>query len=110
VTAGFDYSPIRQWKIGADVRYTSGQYLSGDESNQEPQLPSYTVVNLHSSYQVSQSLQVFAGIDNAFDKTYYTFGTFAQLDGLPPNFALSNPRTYSPSPPRTYFGGIRLSF
>jgi outer membrane receptor protein involved in Fe transport len=60
--------------------------------------------------EVSQSLQVFAGVDNAFDKTYYTFGTFAQLGGLPPNFNLSNPRTCSPSPTRTYFGGIRLSF
>jgi iron complex outermembrane recepter protein len=110
VTAGFDYSPTRQWKIGADVRYTGSAYLSGDESNQEPQLPSYTVVNFHGSCQVSKSLQVFAGIDNAFDKTYYTFGAFAQLNGLPPNFNLSNPRTYSPSPPRTYFGGIRLSF
>jgi hypothetical protein len=51
------------------------------------------------------------GIDYApFDQTCYTFGSFAGLAGLPPNFNLSDPRAYSPGPPRTYFGGIRLSF
>jgi iron complex outermembrane receptor protein len=110
VTLGLDYSATRQWKIGGDLRYTSSQFLGGDESNQEPPLPSFTVVNFHSSYAFSNAVQLFAGVDNAFDKTYATFGTFTALGGLPPNFNLTNPRTYSPSPPRTYFAGIRLSF
>jgi outer membrane receptor protein involved in Fe transport len=67
-------------------------------------------VNFHTSYEVSKSLQVFGGLDNAFDKTYATFGSFTELDGLPPNIDLSNPRNYSPSPPRTYFAGLRLRF
>jgi iron complex outermembrane receptor protein len=110
LTLGVDYSPIKQWKIGGDLRYTSSQFLLGDESNQEAPLPGFTVVNFHSSYAFSNTLQLFAGVDNAFDKTYYTFATFTELDGLPPNFNLTNPRTYSPSPPRTYFAGVRLSF
>ncbi|MDB6088698.1 MAG: hypothetical protein JWN85_1482 [Gammaproteobacteria bacterium] len=110
LTVGVDYTPVRQWKIGADVRYSSSVYLSGDQSNQEPQLPSFTVVSFHSSYQVSTALQVFGGVNNAFDKTYSTFGSFTDFAGLPPNLNLSNPRSYSPSPPRTYFGGVRLSF
>lgn len=110
VTLGLDYSPLRQWKIGADLRYTSSQFLANDESNREPPLPGFTVVNFHSSYTLSNALQLFAGVDNAFDRTYYTYGTFSALAGLPPNLRLTNPRTYSPSPPRTYFAGIRLSF
>ena len=110
LTLGLDYSPIRKWKIGGDLRYTSSQFLSGDESNQEPPLPGFTVVNFHSSYAFTNALQLFAGVDNAFDKTYSTFATFTNPGGLPPNFNLTNPRTYSPSPPRTYFAGIRLSF
>ena len=78
--------------------------------NQEPPLPSFTVVNFHSSYAFTNAVQVFAGVDNAFDKAYSPFATFTALGGLPPNFNLTNPRTYSPSPPRTYFAGIRLSF
>ena len=115
VTFGLDYALIpQQWKIGGDLRYTSSQFLLGDESNREAPLPGFTVVNFHTSYSFTpgsgQGLQVFGGVDNAFNKTYYTFGTFAQLDGLPPNVNLTNPRTYSPSAPRTYFAGIRLRF
>jgi iron complex outermembrane receptor protein len=113
VTFGLDYALTPLWKIGGDLRYTSSQFLLGDESNQEAPLPSFTVVNFHTTYSFSpgaQGLQVFGGVDNAFDKTYYTFATFTQLDGLPPNFNLTNPRTYSPNPPRTYFAGIRLRF
>jgi iron complex outermembrane recepter protein len=110
VTLGLDYSPLRQWKLGGDLRYTSSQFLANDEANQEPPLPGFTVVNLHSSYTLSNALQLFAGVDNALDRTYYTYGTFSALAGLPPNFHLTNPRTYSRSPPRTYFAGIRVSF
>jgi iron complex outermembrane recepter protein len=110
VTLGLDYSPIRDWKIGGDLRYTSSQFLVGDESNQEAPLPGFTVVNFHSSYALTKDVQVFGGVDNAFAKTYYTFGTFSQLDGLPDSVNLTNPRTYSPSPSRTYFAGVRLTF
>ncbi len=110
VTLGLDYALTRHWKIGGDMRYTSSQFLVGDASNQEPPLPGFTVVNFHSSYTVSNAVQILAGVDNAFDRTYYSFGAFAALNGLPPSFNLTNPRTYSPSPPRTYFAGVRLSF
>jgi iron complex outermembrane receptor protein len=109
LTLSASYSPTPRWQFGADARYTSSQYLSGDDSNQEAPLPGYTVVDLHASVQVAHALQLFVGIDNLFDKTYYTYGAFTALDGLPPNVALTDPRTYSPSPPRTYFGGFRLT-
>jgi len=110
ITLQAEYSMTSQWKVGSDARFVSGQYLIGDESNQEPKLPPYTVVDLHSSYQLTHWLRVFAEVDNLFDRTYYTYGTFIQLDGLPPNVNLTDPRTYSPSPGRTLFGGVHLSF
>jgi iron complex outermembrane receptor protein len=110
LTAAFEYSPSARWRLGADARYTGSQYLAGDQSNQEAPLPAYTVVDLHGSYQVSPALQLFVAIDNLFDRTYYTYGAFTRLDGLPPNFALTDPRSYSPDPPRTYYGGVRWSF
>ncbi len=110
ITLQAEYSVTGRWKLGSDLRYTSGQYLAGDESNQQPKLPAYTVVDLHSSYQLSRRFRVFAVVDNLFDRTYYTYGSFTQLDGLPPNVSLTDPRAYSPSPGRTVFGGVHLGF
>jgi outer membrane receptor protein involved in Fe transport len=110
ITMGLDYSATRQWKIGGDLRFTSSQYLVGDASNQEAPLPGFTVVNFHTSYALSDALQLFGGVNNALDRTYYTYGAFASLGGLPPNYNLTNHRTYSPSAPRTWFAGVRLSF
>jgi iron complex outermembrane receptor protein len=109
LTLSASYAPTPRWQIGADARYTSSQYLAGDDSNQEAPLPGYTVVDVHASLQLGHALQLFVGIDNLFDETYYTYGAFTELSGLPPNISLTDPRTYSPSPPRTYFGGFRLS-
>lgn len=109
ITAGVDYSLTPQWKLGSELRYVSDQYLIGDESNQEPKLPSYTVVDMTSSYQIRKWLKVFAEVDNLFDRTYYTYGTFTQLDGLPPNFNLTDPRTFSPAPGRVIYAGVHLS-
>jgi iron complex outermembrane recepter protein len=109
LTLNAEYTLLRGWKIGSDLRYVSGQYLVGDESNQEPKLPSYTVVGLNSSYQARKWLRLFVEVDNLFDRSYYTYGTFTQLDGLPPNFNLSDPRTFSPAPGRVVYAGVHLS-
>lgn len=110
VTAELDYNFSSRLKMGAEMRYVSGQYLVGDASNQEPKLPAYTVVDLHGIYQLRKWLHLFAEVDNLLDRHYYTYGSFAKLDSLPPNINLSDPRTFSPAPERVYYGGVRLSF
>jgi hypothetical protein len=42
-----------------------------------------------------------------FGRRYYTYGAFTELDGLPPNFHLTDPRTYSPVIGRVFYGGVR---
>ncbi len=108
VTLNAEYSVTQRWKVGSDLRYVSGQYLIGDESNQEPKLPAYTVVGLNSSYQARKWMRLLAQVDNLFDRTYYTYGTFTQLDGLPPKFNLTDPRTFSPTPGRVFYAGVHL--
>ena len=110
LTLQAEYAVTDRWKIGSDLRYISGQFLVGDESNQEPKLPAYTVVDLHGSYKLGRYVQVFAEVDNLFDRNYYTYGSFTQLDGLPPNFSLTDPRSFSPAPGRSLFGGVHLWF
>jgi len=109
-TLGVEYAATEQWRVGGDLRVVSSQYLAGDASNQEPQLPAYATVNLHTSYKLNSWATLFGEIDNLFNATYYTYGTFTQLDGLPPNFHLTDPRTLSPSPGTTFFAGFRIGF
>ncbi len=109
VTLGGDYAPTPVWTVGADLRYQSGEYLAGDESNQEPQLPGYTTVDLRGAYRLGDTFELFGQIQNLFDRKYFTYGAFTELDGLPPNFNLSDPRTFSPAPGRLFYGGVRVS-
>jgi iron complex outermembrane recepter protein len=105
-----DYDVTPHWKLGGDLRFVSSQYLVGDESNQEPQMPAYVTLDLRTSYRIVDRVMLFAELDNLAGARYYTYGTFTQLDGLPPNFNLTNPRTFTPAPGRAVFGGIRVSF
>ncbi len=104
-----DFAVTKAWSIGADTRWQSGEYLVGDESNQEPKLPGFVTVNLRSAYAFANRFTLFGEIQNLFDRRYYTYGAFTELDGLPPNFDLTNPRTYSPAPGRLLFAGLRAS-
>jgi outer membrane receptor protein involved in Fe transport len=114
VKAGIDYAATDAWKFGGDMLYFSSQYFAGDASNQFQQLPSYTVFNLHSSYQVDKNVQVYARLDNVFDNRYATFGTFFDINAIP-NFAnggapFTDPRSLSPARPRALYVGLRATF
>jgi iron complex outermembrane recepter protein len=110
VVLDVEYQATPQWNIGADTKFVSSQFLIGDESNQESQLPAYGVLDLHTTLRVNKWATFFVKVDNLLNRTYYTFGTFAQLDGLPPNFNLTNRETLSPSPGRVAYAGLHASF
>ena len=114
VKAGFDYSITDAFKIGGDALYVSSQYLVGDESNQAPKLASYAVFNVHASYQINKSLQVYAKVNNVFDNRYATYGTFFDAGALP-NFAaggaaFTDARSLSPALPRVFYAGLKMTF
>jgi iron complex outermembrane receptor protein len=109
LTLSADYAVLPQWTMGADLRLQSGEYLTGDESNQQPKLPGYTTVNLRSSYNLGPRLTVLGEIQNLLDQRYYSYGAFAALDGLPAGLNLTNSRTYSPAPGRLFFIGLRAN-
>jgi outer membrane receptor protein involved in Fe transport len=114
VKVGIDYNVTDQWKFGGDMLYVSSQYFVGDASNQAPQLPSYTVFNLHSSYQIDKNFQIYARLDNVFDNRYATYGTFFDINAIP-NFAnggaaFTDPQSLSPARPRALYVGLRATF
>lgn len=110
LTLSADYAITKTWSVGADLRWQSDQYLAGDESNAGPTLPGFMTVGLRTAFQVTPRLQLYAEVRNLFDGRNYTYGAFTALDGLPPRFDLTDPRTFSPSPPRSATLGARLRF
>jgi outer membrane receptor protein involved in Fe transport len=114
VKAGVDYSITDAFKVGGDALFVSSQYFVGDESNQAQRVPSYAVFNLHASYQVNKTFQIYARADNVFDNRYATYGTFFDT-GAVPNFAnggapFTDPRSLSPARPRAFYTGLKVTF
>jgi iron complex outermembrane receptor protein len=119
IKAGADYRVMSSWLVGADVMYESSQYFRGDESNQMGPLPGYTVVNLHSRYELTNSVELFVNVMNAFNANYETFGVLGDptgigAPGIPVNAMTNGPgvnnRFESPAAPISAFGGIRVTF
>ena len=111
--ARVDYAVTDAWKVGGDMQFVGSQYFAADESNQFPKLPSYTVFNLHTSYQVTKTVQLYARADNVLDNRYATYGTFFDTTALP-NFSTGNaftdPRSLSPARPRALYAGMKITF
>jgi iron complex outermembrane receptor protein len=112
--AGFDYWLTHKWKFGADLIATSGQYFYGDENNSNAQLAGYAKVNLHSSYDLTDHIQIYGLIDNLFDKRFGTYGTFFDTeeasDASLGEFNFTDPRSFTPSMPFAAYGGIKVKF
>jgi len=106
--AGGEYQVTDSWKLGADLNVIGSQYLVGDESNQSPKVPSSWVVNLHSSYQVSKQLELFGQVKNLFDRHYYVYGTFFDVNSFP-YLNLTDPRTFVPGMPFAAYLGVRAT-
>jgi iron complex outermembrane recepter protein len=109
---GVDYKVNDAWTVGGTGVAASGQFLFGDEANLTAKTPAYFVLNLHTGYQITPHLQFFGQIENAFNTTYYTFGTFSPTSSVPIVQApgAANPRSYSPGAPIAGTVGIRITF
>jgi iron complex outermembrane receptor protein len=116
---GADYRLLPAWTVGATLNLVSSFYNVGDESNQLAPIPGYTVVNLHTTYKPSPHLEVFAGVNNLFNRQYATWGILSDptgvgAPGIPPNGVTNGPgvdnRFLSPAAPVEAFGGVRITF
>jgi iron complex outermembrane receptor protein len=119
IKAGLDYKVMPQWVVGVSVKFVSDEYYFGDESNQNPPLPSYQVFGLHSTYQATRWLQVFAHIDNLLNARYATYGVYSDptgigAPGIPVTGITNGPgvdnRFLSPAYPFAIYGGVRITF
>ena len=119
VKLGADVLVLPQWSVGGTVSYIGPSFYRGDEADLNPELPGYTVASLRTSYKLNHHVQLFANIQNLFDRHYTTFGilgdpTGVGAPGVPADGEFGDPdvdpRFQSPAMPRAYFGGVKVSF
>jgi iron complex outermembrane recepter protein len=109
---GAYYKVTDKWTVGATGVAASGAYLFGDEANLTPRLPAYFTLNVSTTYQLTEKIQLFAWAENITNTRYYTFGTFSPTSSvfLAQAPGATNPRSYSPAAPVAGFGGLRVTF
>jgi len=109
-----EYASTPKVEIGSNVVYRSSIFARGDENNQDRNgmISGYTVVNLDATYELTDHLQVFARVDNLFNKQYADFGVLGQnfFNGPGHSFDgnnISNDQFIAQSAPRGAWIGLR---
>jgi outer membrane receptor protein involved in Fe transport len=87
-----EWTVTPQFSLGANVLTSDGVYARGDENNQDAngQLPGYALVNLDARYLLSSRFEIFARVNNVFDRRYFNFGVVGE------NFFTGPDRTFGP--------------
>jgi outer membrane receptor protein involved in Fe transport len=81
------YDITTRFSIGANLMVSDGVYARGDENNRDTngKLPGYTLLNLDAHYRPMPNLEIFARVNNVFDRRYYNFGILGQNFFTGPN-------------------------
>jgi iron complex outermembrane receptor protein len=118
--AGFEYWLTSKWKIGADLVAASNSPFFPNEVSDEEDLnaflPGYTRVDLHTSYDITNNIQVYGLVKNLFDQKYGLYGTYFEAEEVTElDEALGGPgfedsRTVSPAMPFAAYGGVKVKF
>ena len=100
--------------LGATLAAFDSQYARGNENNADPagKVPGYTVVAMDASWNIASDWQVFARIDNLFNRTYQNFGilgaNFFRGPGNTFDAGLAGPEAFrSPGAPLGAWIGIQ---
>lgn len=120
--AGFDYSITPKWIFGADLISASNQIFYGDEGNDNTPLAGYYKINLHSSYNITDNIQLYGLIENLTDEEYGIYGTYINVEAAngaavadpslngEDTFAEGNAKTITPAIPFAAYGGVKVRF
>ncbi len=108
-----DYKITDRWTLGASAQLTSSQERFGDEANLGKPVGGAVVVNMDTSYRITDHVILFGEVENLTDRRYDTYGGYGPVDAIPfPHVpgGVTDPRTASPGSPIAGYGGVRVSF
>ena len=92
-----DYDITSKFTVGADYEYRAAAFI--DNANKYGKDKAKSVFNLRADYKLTNSLNIYAGINNIFGAKYYN------SVGLS-----SGERIYDPAPRRNYYAGFKYKF
>ena len=109
-----EYRVGNRYHVSAELRAAAGQYARGDENNDDrhDKLPGYAVLDLGMRRHLRRAWEVFANLDNVFDKQYANFATLGEnvFTGPGGSFSATNARAElfrTPAEPRALWVGLR---
>jgi outer membrane receptor protein involved in Fe transport len=128
-----DWQATEKLSLNFGVLALSSSYARGNENNEhEPdgiyylgagKSPGYNVANLGARYQINRHVELFARVNNLFNRRYYTAAQlgvtgftaegnfiarpFAAVDD---EYPLQHATFFAPGAPRGAWGGIRIKF
>lgn len=107
-----DWQINQELNIGTELLYASDSYYRGDEANENKKIPSYSLVNLYLSYQVTKQLRLSAKVDNLLDNEFETFGTYGEADEVLEDFYpdVEEPYFVGPARPRSFSVNVNYNF
>ncbi|MGZ5155542.1 MAG: TonB-dependent receptor [Caldimonas sp.] len=84
------------WQIGVTAQLASSVYARGDENNADSngRVPGFALVNVDTRFRLAERLQLFARVDNAFDRRYANFAILGSnlFTGPAQGFDAAHPR------------------
>ena len=112
------YNPVPAWNIGTNIIAFSDQYAHGNENNEDTsdaaKVKGYAIVNLDTRYHFNNGWQIFARVNNVFDRRYYSSALLGEhrFDASTGQFT-GNETTdgfLAPGAPRAGWIGARYEF
>jgi outer membrane receptor protein involved in Fe transport len=129
-----DYDVTDAWSIGANLIAFSNQFVRGNENNahragtftdnfgetrtflHDGDAAGYAILNLHASYRFARSWELFARIDNVFDREYFSGGALGENTFNPAGAFLTDSEEwtretfFAPGAPRAGWVGVRFTY
>ena len=108
-----DYKITDRWTVGGNAILQSDEYRFGDEANLTKPVGGYVIVNLDTSYRLTDHITLFGLVDNVTNRTYDTYGSFGPVGDITfPHVpgGVTDSRTASPGLPVAGYGGVKLRF
>jgi len=92
-----DYDITSKLTVGADYEYRAAAFI--DNANKNGKDKAKSVFNLRADYKLTNSLNIYAGINNIFGAKYYNSVGVS-----------SGERIYDPAPRINYYAGFKYKF